>query len=580
MYSSKQFDSKTSAKAIEFTVEKFIQFWNYVQSNTTLLELFKRYLIQKPYDRVVGQKLIFQLGQVQPNLKELHEFLTTLCKDIDKGGVNLKELIKRETKEVASEQAEVTFIERLDNNVSIREETTPPDFSFMYQTRSQLLLSPTERALARAARPDSEISGLTENTLEREETLRIAAAHLALGNQYATDKDDLLAERSYRKAVELYGSEDSHTAFSAKRNLVLTLIKLKRPEDALVFYGEVKARLARLTSDERTDESWMALDSDLQDDLQSIKDIYLDLGHKYGNVEQNYPLAEKSYRKAIELYENDDLYGACSTKWNLGLIFIKAGKLEEALVLYRDIKTHIERITPEEHAQIKWMDLEALLKKGFLFIADAYMDLGSKKRFEEHDYHLAEKNYRKAVELYGNEDSYHAFSAKRGLGRMLVKLGRLDEAAILEKEVETRVQRLSLAESMQPDWAKWVTHYSANYLNEIETIEAQYIVLFKDYLKENPKKSPSNEAAKEITQLIAVLKAKPQHDSKLTLIGLMASKQDELRKANSNTFWEEESEFSQLMSNLFKVLHCDQSFLAQAKVAFECYQHRQSSLTL
>jgi tetratricopeptide (TPR) repeat protein len=579
MYTSKQFDSKTGAQAIEFTAEKFIQLWTREHSNTKLLELFKRYLIQKPYDKAVGQKLIFQLGQVQPNSKESQEFLATLCKDIDKGGVNLKKFIKQETKEAESEQPEIAFIERLDNNVSIREETAHPDFSFMYQTRSQLLLSPTERALAKAARPDSEISELTEHTIEREETLRIAATYFTLGNQYKTDRDYPLAEQSYRKAIELYGNEDSHTAFSVKRNLVFVLIQLRKLDEALVIYGEVKARLARLSSDERTDDHWMELDTDLEDDLLSIKDAYIDLGYKYGNKEHDYPLAEKSYRKAIELYGNEDIHSLYSTKWNLGLILIKTGKLNDALVLFREIKTHIEHLSPEERTQNNWVDLEALLKNGFIYIADAYMDLGYKQRFEEHNYHLAEQSYRKAVELYGNEDSYNAISAKRGLGRMLDKLGRIEEATILDKEIETRVKRLSLAESTQSDWAKLVTHYSAKYLNEIETIEAHYNEFFKDYLKDKSKASPCVEAIKEITQLISELKAKPQHDSKLTLIGFMVSIQNEHRKSNSDKFWGEESEFSQLISKLFAVLNFDQSFLAQAKLAFESYQHRQSSAT-
>ena len=392
-----------------FTIEKFILFWNSVHSNKTLVELFKRYLIQKPYDKDIGQKLIFQLGQVQTESKELQDFLAFLCKVIGKNSMDLKTFITTETKDTETKQPEVTFIEILENNLYPVPEVSAPNFSFMYTTRSQPILSANETILAQAGLPDSEISDADENILHKAETLTIAASHLKLGIKYEfTDKNYVLAEQNYRKAVELYGAEDSFETFEATLGLELTLLKLEKLDEALLYHTKVSERLSRLSPKELTHDRWKKLLTDFNYNLKAIANAYLKLGNKYEFTDKNYVLSEQNYRKAVELYGTKDTFGTFEATLGLELTLLKLEKLDEASLYHTIVSERLSRLSPKELTHDRWKKLLTDFNYNLEAIAKAYLKLGNKYEFTD-NYVLAEQNYRKAVELYGTKAHFWDF---------------------------------------------------------------------------------------------------------------------------------------------------------------------------
>lgn len=354
-----------------YSIEHFIKLWKAIQDDSfvNLRNLFRRYLVEKPYDRNVGQRLIFQLKRDASKLAstDLDDFIKELSKDIANSGTDLKKFIRDYVEDPDITKPENHFLEMLENNCRI---TKKPQLNYQIVS-AQLSLScftevnvresfqnlvffnNTKVVITQISDTDAEDSYIEEFERKGAEILDLAKEDFGVGEFEA-------ALQKLRIANKCYGNSKSYNAFVCRLGMCRVLINLKKFDEAFLLYKESIPLLDHLSIAEK-----QLLRNNLDSYLISVK---ADLANGFDRLAGKYLFegknesAEIHFKIALELREDARSYIAFTDKINICKCLINLEKWDEALVLHKEIVKRFSNLTSADIQENDWVQLFNLVK--------------------------------------------------------------------------------------------------------------------------------------------------------------------------------------------------------------------------
>lgn len=424
-----------------FHFEDFVQFWKSIQDDffSDLTKVFRRYLVEKPYDRFVRQKLVFQLKKANTklNLDELKDFFKELCEDIEKkSGEKLKAFIHDFVEDKDVSCPEINFLEMLENQCRSVKKESLPDYKILSQIKRQNPISLTEltslsHSIAQNQHLDHEDIYISECEAIGNEFIEFAEAKFAQENYQ-------LSAAAFTKALEFSDGSKSVKFFSIKISLFGTLLNSGNLDEAFLCYQEIAKYFSELSPDEKKQKKWC----NFEFNITVLASKYLASGKEYFEA-KNFLAAEKQDQAALELYNHLGNSAVSSAVIGLLACSIELNKLDEANIFCKQLTSQMSRLSSEE---------KDVLKINKTSLAAKFIGSGIEFHSDE-KYELAENHFRLALELCENSRDYFYYQAKTNICVSLINMHKqTDEAFALYKEVQARLDQLSADEKKQETW--------------------------------------------------------------------------------------------------------------------------------